>query len=122
MTGKQQGFTLIELMVVLMIIAVLAGIVSPMVINTVEKAKESALKENLYVMRKSLDNFYADKGRYPTELEELVEEGYLRTLPIDPLTESAEGWDTNLDEEGGVEDVHSSYDEEAKDGSNYQEW
>lgn len=119
---KNSGFTLVELLVVLLVVSILAGIVAPVVVKTLDSAKESALKENLYVMRKSLDDFYADNGRYPESLEELVAKGYLRFVPEDALTEQNDTWEIIRDDEGGVSDVHSGYGEAAKDGSDISEW
>ncbi|MBD3670663.1 MAG: prepilin-type N-terminal cleavage/methylation domain-containing protein [Gammaproteobacteria bacterium] len=122
-TGKKQaGFTLIELIVVLLIISVLAGIVSPVVVSSLDRARESALKENLYIMRKTLDDYYADRGNYPSSLEQLVDEDYMRSIPDDPFLKNNESWVLSYDDEGGISDVHSAYDEVANDGSYYRDW
>ena len=124
MTGKDmRGFTLIELMVVLLVISILAAIVAPMVVESIGKARESALKENLYILRKTLDNYYADRGHYPMALEQLAEEGYLRKLPVDPLNDNNDdSWELTRDDEGGISDVHSAYEGEARDGSSIRDW
>lgn len=122
MTGKNKGFTLIELMVILLIISVLAAIVTPMVSNSITKAHESALREDLFVMRKLLDDYYADTGNYPTSLSELVDKGYMQSIPIEPFTKDRTAWRTSYDASGGITDVHSAYDGQAKDGSYYRDW
>jgi general secretion pathway protein G len=88
----QRGFTLIELLVVMAIIAILLTIATPRYFQHVDRARESALRETLAVVRDSIDKFYGDTGRYPTELEELVSKRYLRKLPMDPFSESTESW------------------------------
>lgn len=124
---RHRGFTLIELLVVLLLVALLASIVTPVVTNTISRAKESALKENLFVMRKAIDDYYADKGRYPTDLAVLVEMRYIRFVPEDPVTESKDTWQltTNSDaQEGdaGIMDIHSGSDKIATDGTKFSQW
>ena len=119
------GFTLIELLVVMAIIATLLSIVSPRYFNSIDKAKETVLRQDLAIMRDAIDKFYSDMGSYPITLDELVERRYLRSIPIDPLTESNETWvemPPLNDEEEGVYDVHSGYNGQALDGSYYEEW
>jgi general secretion pathway protein G len=87
-----QGFTLIEIMIVMSIIALLLTISLPRYFGSIDKSKNVALKENLRVLRLSLDKFYSDKGRYPQNLEEIVENRYLRSVPMDPVTESPSTW------------------------------
>jgi len=89
---KSRGFTLVELMVVLTIIALLLSIVVPDYIGRARRAEEAVLQENLAVMRDALDKHYADAGRYPTSLDELVSKRYLRSIPKDPFTHSASTW------------------------------
>ena len=89
---SRKGFTLIELMVVLTIVGVLMGIAVPQYKNSVLKAKETVLKENLFVMRRCIREFYQDKRRYPHTLEELVQEKYLNVLPVDPIAKSSQSW------------------------------
>ena len=94
--SNQRGFTLIELIVVVTIIGILAGIALVNVRTAQTKAREAALKENLSQMRKAIDNFYADKQRYPASLEELVP-NYMRAIPKDPITMQAD-WETVMDD------------------------
>ena len=122
---KQTGFTLIELLVVMAIIATLLSIVAPRYFESIEKAKEAVLRQDLKIMRDAIDQFYADSGKYPLDLEELVDKRYLRSIPIDPMTESNTTWiempPQNEDEEG-VYDVHSGFTGRALDGTFYEEW
>ena len=119
------GFTLIELLVVFAVIALLVSIVAPRYFNSVEKSKETVLKQDLSTMRDALDKYYGDTGKYPDALEDLVSKKYLRKLPVDPITESAETWaivppeDT---EKGGVFDIHSGAPGNARDGTPYSSW
>lgn len=119
------GFTLIELLVVMAIIATLLSIVAPRYFDSIEKAKEAVLRQDLKIMRDAIDQFYADFGKYPLDLEELVDRRYLRSIPIDPMTESKTTWmvmpSPNEDEEG-VYDVHSGFTGRALDGTFYEEW
>ena len=120
-----EGFTLIELLVVFAIIALLVSIVAPRYFNSVEKSKETVLKQDLFTMRDALDKYYGDTGKYPDALEDLVSKKYIRKLPVDPMTESAETWtivppeDT---EKGGVFDIHSGAPGNARDGTPYSSW
>jgi general secretion pathway protein G len=108
---KRLGFTLIELMVVLTVVALLLSVVVPDYIGRLKRAEEAVLQENLMVMRDALDKHYADAGRYPTTLEELVSKRYLRSIPSDPFTRSAQTWiavPPADPKKGGVFDVHSA--------------
>lgn len=87
-----KGFTLVELMVVLAVIALLLSVVVPDYMGRLRRAEEAVLQENLALMRDALDKHYADAGKYPTNLEELVAKRYLRTIPKDPFTQSAATW------------------------------
>ncbi|AZN35477.1 type IV pilin protein [Iodobacter ciconiae] len=87
-----KGFTLIEMLIVMAIVALLLTIALPRYFGSLEKSKDVALQENLKVLRLSLDRFYSDKGHYPQTLGELVEYRYLKTIPIDPITESSSSW------------------------------
>ncbi len=119
------GFTLIELLVVMAIIATLLSIVAPRYFNSIEKAKETVLRQDLSIMRDAIDKFNADMGSYPITLDELVERRYLRNIPIDPMTESNETWlevPPFNDDEEGVYDIQSGARGQALDGSYYEEW
>ena len=105
-----RGFTLVELMVVLTIIALMLSVVVPDYIGRVQRAEEAVLQENLTAMRDALDKHYADAGRYPASLTDLVSKRYLRSIPADPMTRSASAWvavPPNDREKGGVYDVRS---------------
>jgi general secretion pathway protein G len=118
-----KGFTLIELMVVMTITALLLSIAYPRYISHIEKSKEAALLQDLSVMRVAIDQFHADLGRYPLELNELVEKKYIRHIPKDPITESNDTWQLILaDDENGIENVKSGAEGNASDGSPYIEW
>lgn len=105
-TGER-GFTLMELMLVLLLVGLLSGLVAPVVSGGVRHAREAVLRENLYQLRKSLDEFQADHGRYPGTLDELVQQRYLRRVPVDPLTERADTWVLERDAQDGIVDVRS---------------
>lgn len=121
----RNGFTLIELLVVMAIIATLLTLVAPRYFHSVEKSKEAVLRENLGTLRDLLDKHYADTGKYPENLQALVAKKYLRSIPVDPVTGSAETWVSippeNL-EKGGVYDVRSGAPGKARDGTLYSEW
>ena len=119
------GFTLIELLVVMAIIATLLSIVAPRYFSSIEKAKETVLRQDLSIMRDAIDKFYSDMESYPITLDELVERRYLRNIPIDPITESNTTWievPPFNDEEEGIYDIHSGARGQAIDGSFYEEW
>jgi general secretion pathway protein G len=122
---RAAGFTLIELIVVMLIIAMLASLAVPRYFGSVQKSKDAVLKEDLTLMREALDKFYGDNDKYPAALEELVSRKYLRSIPRDPVTESATTWITvppEDPEKGIVYDVHSGAEGNAADGSPYKEW
>jgi general secretion pathway protein G len=128
--SSASGFTLIELMVVMSLIVVLASIGLTLYANSVTRAKEAVLKEDLFRMRDAIDQYYADKNRYPSSLDELVSERYLRALPVDPFTNSADTWVTvpsepepgNVTVSPGIFDVKSGAEQTAIDGTPYAEW
>lgn len=122
-----RGFTLIELLLALLLVALLASLVTPVVTGSVQRARESTLKEDLYAMRKAIDDYYADTGGYPPDLESLVTKRYLRRVPVDPMTERRDSWILTLaegdgDKGNGIVDVHSGSEEQSKDGTYYKEW
>jgi general secretion pathway protein G len=122
---SRRGFTLIELLVVLAIVSTLALLVAPRYLDRVEVAKEAVLRDNLRTVRDVIDKFHGDKGRYPESLEELVEQRYLRTMPMDPITDSAATWQVIAPPEhyrGAVYDIRSGSPGKAKDGRNHAEW
>lgn len=118
------GFTLVELLLVLFLVALLASLVTPVATRSVVQAKESALKADLQVLRKAIDDYYANIGRYPQSLSLLVEKRYIRNVPIDPLTERATSWiETRVEDSGGgIRDVHSGAEGNASDGKPYRDW
>lgn len=119
------GFTLIELLVVLSIIALLLTIATPRYFNSIDRAEEATLKQDLNVMREAIDKYYSDKNQYPESLEDLVSQEYMNKLPIDPITQSAETWEVIPPEpplEGGVFNVKSGATGKARDGSEYADW
>lgn len=122
---KSYGFTLIELMVVMVIIALLLSLVSPRYFHSVSRSKEAILKQNLSLIRDSLDKYYSDHGKYPGSLEELVGNKYLRQPPIDPVTGSTDTWvliSPPERETSGVYDVKSGAPGKASDGTDYKDW
>ena len=127
---KQRGFTLIELLIVITLVVVLASVGLATYGQSVRRAREATLKENLFRMRDAMDQYYADKNKWPPALQDLVSDGYLRAIPDDPFTKSADTWQVdnadpdpnNPAAEPGVDDVHSGSDETAMDGSKYSEW
>ena len=119
------GFTLIELLVVLAIIATLLSIAAPRYFRSVDQSREVALKQSLAVMRDAIDKFHGDQGVYPDSLEALVEKRYLRSVPVDPITESATTWQIVApasQDKGKVYNVRSGADGRAGDGTEYKEW
>ncbi len=117
-----RGFTLIEMLIVMAIVALLLTIALPRYFGALDQSKEIALSENLRVVRVTLDKFYADKGRYPASLEELVEQRYLRAVPVDPITESAATWillPSRDPEVKGVADLKSGAAGNTRDGRPY---
>lgn len=123
--GDIRGFTLIELMIVMSILGILLAIAQPMYKDSTIRAKEAVLMENLFTVRDVIDQFYVDKGKYPSSLEELVENFYIRTLPKDPFTKTSDTWQLISPPEGyegGVYDIHSGTDLISLSGTPYNEW
>jgi general secretion pathway protein G len=124
------GFTLIELMIVMALIVVLASIGLAMHQNSQTRAREAVLKEDLFRLRDAIDQYYADKNMYPASLDALVSDKYLRAIPVDPFTQSADTWQTTMSEsdpsnpsaQPGIYDVKSGSDRTAMDGSQYSDW
>jgi general secretion pathway protein G len=128
--GVRGGFTMIELLVVVSLIIVLAGIGIAQYRNAVTRSQEAVLKEDLYRLRDLIDQYYADKQKYPETLDALVTDGYLRQIPKDPFTASAETWQlipaepdpANPAAEPGISDVKSGSEKSALDGTKYADW
>jgi general secretion pathway protein G len=126
----RDGFTLIELLVVMSLIVTLATIALLQYNTSVQRGREAVLRENLYRMREAIDQHYADKGKYPESLEDLVSAGYLRRVPVDPITQSDASWEVvqaepdpnSLTVEPGVYDVKSGAETTALDGTRYNDW
>ena len=121
----RKGFTLIELLVVLAIVSTLVLLVTPRYFHKVDGAKETVLRDNLRAVRDVIDKFYGDNGRYPDTLDELVNKKYLRTLPVDPITESASTWElvpVPDGYKGTVSDIRSGAPGVARDGRKYADW
>lgn len=125
--GGQRGFSLFELMIAMFIIIILLSVAVPTYRITVQTARETVLKENLWQMRRAIDQYAADKGKFPDSLDALVTEGYLREMPIDPITEKAE-WDPvmgenfNPDDGQGLKDVKSLAEGEDSEGKRYKDY
>lgn len=124
---RKGGFTLVELLLVLLLVALLASLAAPTVIESIGRARESTLREDLHVLRKALDDYHADHGRYPVQLDDLVDKRYLRRIPPDPMT-GEKTWQVVIDEPeegeetGGIRDVHSGAEGQARDGAYFKDW
>ena len=124
------GFTLIELIVVMSIIAILALVAVPVFTSDIRAAKEAALKEDLHVMRTAIQAYTEDKNKAPQSLDDLVQAGYMASIPVDPMTNSRDTWQTDTDDtfsdldqtESGITDVHSGSDKVGSDGQPYSSW
>lgn len=128
--NSERGFTLVELMIVMLIIGVLATVAIPSFIASIKNAREAALKEDLHVLRDAIDSYTMDKNKAPQSLDDLVQSGYLKAIPEDPMTHSRETWVTASDDtyqdldqtEPGINDVHSGSEETGSDGQPYSSW
>lgn len=126
----ESGFTLMELMIVMLIIGVLMAIAVPNYTSAVKAAKEAVLKEDLHIMRQAIDSYTMDKQKAPQSLQDLVEGGYLKVIPSDPFTRSTESWVTaqsdslrSVDQsDPGIDDVHSGSEQQGSDGQAYSTW
>ena len=122
---RARGFTLIELLVVMAILATLLSIAAPRYFESVQRAKEATLQTNLRLLREAIDKYRADTGQWPDSLPRLVERRYLRAIPVDPVTDSANDWVLVPHPDGvtaGVFDVRSGAPGLARDGSSYAQW
>jgi general secretion pathway protein G len=127
---QDEGFTMIELMIVMAIIGILATLAIPSYVTAVKHAREAVLKEDLHIMRAAIDSYTMDKQKAPQSLDDLVTDGYLKVVPEDPMTHGKDTWVTNtsdnmysLDEtEPGIDDVHSGSEDTGSDGQPYSSW
>jgi len=127
---NEAGFTLMELMIVMMIIGVLTTLAIPSFVGAIRNAREAVLKEDLRIMRSAIDSYTMDKQKAPQSLEDLVQEGYLKVIPEDPMTKSRDTWNTDVSDslhtldqtDPGIDDVHSGSQETGSDGQPYSTW
>ena len=127
---QNAGFTLIELMIVMAIIGVLAVVAIPSFVGALKQAREAVLKEDLHVLRTAIDSYTEDKQKAPQSLDDLIQDGYLKAIPEDPMTRSTTTWVTNMSDalhsldqtDPGIDDVHSGSDETGSDGQAYSSW
>jgi general secretion pathway protein G len=130
MNRRRFGFTLVELMIVMAIIAVLMSVAIPIYSRSIVRAKESVLKNNLFTMRTVIDEYTYDKQKAPQTLNDLVSDGYMRQIPVDPITGTADSWRVIMEDasntvnqsEPGIFDVRSSSDKTSLEGTPYSEW
>jgi general secretion pathway protein G len=128
--ARTRGFTFVELMVVITIIVILISMAIPIYQRSILRAKESVLKNNLFTLRTCIDNYTYDKQKAPQQLQDLVSEGYLQKIPVDPMTGNNQGWRTVMEDasqsvsqsEPGIFDVKSSSDKMGLDGTPYADW
>ena len=127
---SESGFTLIELMIVMAIIGLLSTIAIPIYLRAVQRAKEAVLREDLHTMRSAIDSYTVDKEKAPQGLDDLVQAGYLKSIPKDPITNQSDTWITGQSDtltdinetQGGIDDVHSGAQNLASDGTSYNTW
>lgn len=120
--AARQGFTLIELLVVLAIVATLLALALPRYNNSIGRAEEAVLQQNLRATREAIDQFHGDLGRYPVNLQELVARRYLREIPVDPVTRSSRTWLAQPGAEGGIRDIRSGAPGIGSNGRPYVSW
>ena len=128
--SKFRGFTLIEVLIVITLVTILASVGLATYTNSVRRSREAVLREDLFRMRDAIDQYYADKNKYPSTLQDLVSDGYLREIPKDPITDSADTWQTinaesdpaNAAQEPGIFNVKSGSEDTSMDGTKYSEW
>jgi general secretion pathway protein G len=128
--NDESGFTLVELMIVMTIIGLLAAIAIPSYIRSVNKAKEAVLKEDLHTMRTAIDSYTVDKEKAPSSLDDLVQAGYLKAIPLDPMSSRNDTWITGQSDalsdvnetQGGIDDVHSGSQGVSSEGTTYNTW
>ena len=130
--AKDKGFTLIEMIIVFTLIGILVGLALPQYQSAVKKARESVLKETLFQLRKLIDQYYSDKGKYPASVQALVDENYLRKIPVDPITGKADTWVEVQEQPAadeiepgqvfGIVDVLSGAEGKGLDGTPFNTW
>lgn len=131
MTGKRTtyrdvgGFTLIELLIVMAIIGTLLSIAVPRYFHSLQHARETVLKQDLFILREAIDKYYADRNGYPESLADLVDKRYVRSVPVDPFTKAADSWTlipSEDPEHEGIRDIHSASADLASDGTPLETW
>jgi general secretion pathway protein G len=128
--NSESGFTLVELIVVMSIIAILATLAVPSFVGAIRSAREAVLREDLHVMRAAIDSYTMDKQKAPQSMDDLVQSGYLKEIPVDPMTHARDSWITDqsdslysLDQtEPGIDNIHSGSQDTGSDGRSYSEW
>ncbi len=128
--NSERGFTLVELMIVMAIIMILSAIAVPIFARQVQRAKEAVLREDLHTLRTAIDSYTVDKEKAPQGLDDLVQAGYLKSVPVDPMTSRNDTWMTSESDtltdinetQGGIDDVHSGSQGVASDGTTYNTW
>ena len=129
-SAARRGFTLVELMIVMTVITIIISLAIPMYQKSIVRAKESVLRNNLFTLRTLIDEYTFDKQKAPQALDDLVREGYLRQVPLDPITGSNQSWHVVMEDsvasvsqsEPGIFDVHSGADQTSLEGTPYSQW